>query len=211
MIYSRTAYGCDATGKHLYMIVIDKSTSRYYGASSGCSTTVMCQILKDLYPDVTEIINMDAGGSAQMMRYLVKTKQVEYTRDTGRATAGCIAFIGKPIASQDTLEPSQPSKNEQIEDEPQKDEEEPMEENKPQNQPEMSPVEGWNDPEPGAGTTIVERISALMSVKSIITLAFVGTYLAMVLQGQQVPSLFENILTMIVSFFFGYQFRKAEK
>lgn len=67
MIYSRTAYGCDATGKHLYMIVIDKSTSRYYGASAGCSTTVMCQILKDLYPDVTEIINMDAGGSAQMM------------------------------------------------------------------------------------------------------------------------------------------------
>ncbi|MBQ6278995.1 MAG: hypothetical protein IJK68_04675, partial [Muribaculaceae bacterium] len=31
MIYSRTAYGCDATGKKLYMIVIDKSTSRYYG------------------------------------------------------------------------------------------------------------------------------------------------------------------------------------
>jgi hypothetical protein len=161
--------------------------------------------------EVDSISIIDGGGSAQMMRYLVKTKQVEYTRDTGRATAGCIAFIGKPIASQDTLEPSQPSKNEQIEDEPQKDEEEPMEENKPQNQPEMSPVEGWNDPEPGAGTTIVERISALLSVKSIITLAFVGTYLAMVLQGEQVPSLFENILTMIVSFFFGYQFRKAEK
>lgn len=161
--------------------------------------------------EVDSISIIDGGGSAQMMRYLVKEKLVEYTRDTGRATAGCIAFIGKPIASQDTLEPPQPSENEQIEDEPQKDEEEPMEENKPQNQPEMSPVEGWNDPEPGAGTTIVERISALMSVKSIITLAFVGTYLAMVLQGQQVPSLFENILTMIVSFFFGYQFRKAEK
>ena len=67
MVYSRTAYGCDATGKKLYMIVIDKSTSRYYGTSNGCSTTVMCQILKDLYPDISEVVNMDAGGSAEMM------------------------------------------------------------------------------------------------------------------------------------------------
>ena len=67
MVYSRTAYGCDATGKKLYMIVIDKSTSKLYGTSAGCSTTVMCQILKDLYPDVMEVVNMDAGGSAQMM------------------------------------------------------------------------------------------------------------------------------------------------
>ena len=67
MVYSRTAYGCDATGKKLYMIVIDKSTSRYYGTSAGCPTTVMCQILKDLYPDISEVVNMDAGGSAEMM------------------------------------------------------------------------------------------------------------------------------------------------
>lgn len=66
-IYSRTAYGCDATGKHLYMIVIDKSTSKIYGPSAGCSTTVMCNILKDLYPNISEVVNMDAGGSAQMM------------------------------------------------------------------------------------------------------------------------------------------------
>lgn len=67
MVYSRTAYGCTADGKHLYMIVIDKSTSKLYGPSAGCTTTVMCQILKDLFPDVSEVINMDAGGSAQMM------------------------------------------------------------------------------------------------------------------------------------------------
>ncbi len=65
--YSRTAYGTDATGKKLYMIVIDRSTSKLYGYSSGCNTSVMCQILKDLYPDITEVVNMDAGGSAEMM------------------------------------------------------------------------------------------------------------------------------------------------
>ncbi len=67
MVYSRTGYGCSADGKHLYMIVIDKSTSKLYGNSAGCPTTVMCNILKDLYPDISEVINMDAGGSAEMM------------------------------------------------------------------------------------------------------------------------------------------------
>jgi len=67
MVYSRTGYASSADGKHLYMIVIDKSTSKLYGTSAGCPTTVMCQILKDLYPDISEIINMDAGGSAEMM------------------------------------------------------------------------------------------------------------------------------------------------
>ena len=66
-IYSRTAYGCNAEGTKLYMIVIDKSTSKQYGVSGGCSTAVMCTILKNMCPDVSEVINYDAGGSAEMM------------------------------------------------------------------------------------------------------------------------------------------------
>ena len=66
-VYSRTGYGCSADGKKLYMIVIDKSTHPQYGLSAGCSTTVMCQILKSLYPDVSEVVNFDAGGSAEML------------------------------------------------------------------------------------------------------------------------------------------------
>ncbi len=66
-VYSRTAYGCSADGRKLYMIVIDKSTHPQYGQSAGCSTTVMCEILKSLYPDVSEVVNYDAGGSAQML------------------------------------------------------------------------------------------------------------------------------------------------
>ena len=78
------------------------------------------------------------------------------------------------------------------------------------NEIEVSKDETWEDPEPKTNV-IVDRISALLSVKSIITLAFVFTYLAMVLKGIEVPDLFNNILTMIVSFFFGYQFKKAAK
>ena len=66
-VYSRTCYGTSADGKHLYMLVIDKSTSKLYGSSAGCSTAVACQILKALCPDVTEMANYDAGGSAEMM------------------------------------------------------------------------------------------------------------------------------------------------
>ena len=66
-IYSRTCYGASADGKHLYMIVVDKSTSPLYGLSWGCSTSHACQILKQMCPDVSTMVNMDAGGSAEMV------------------------------------------------------------------------------------------------------------------------------------------------
>jgi len=68
-VYSRTCYGSSADGKHLYLLVIDKSTSPLYGVSAGCPTAVACQILQQMCPDVTEIVNMDAGGSAEMMLF----------------------------------------------------------------------------------------------------------------------------------------------
>ena len=66
-IYSRTCYGASADGKHLYMLVVDKSTSPQYGISWGCSTSHACQLLRQLCPDVSTIVNMDAGGSAEMV------------------------------------------------------------------------------------------------------------------------------------------------
>ena len=68
-VYSRTCYGSSADGKHLYLLVIDKSTSPLYGPSAGCPTAVACQILQQMCPDVTEVVNMDAGGSAEMMLF----------------------------------------------------------------------------------------------------------------------------------------------
>ena len=65
--YSRTCYGTSADGKHLYMLVIDKSASKTYGNSVGCTTTTACEILRQMCPDVSEMVNMDAGGSAEML------------------------------------------------------------------------------------------------------------------------------------------------
>ena len=67
MVYSRTAYGTNATGDKLYMIVIDKSTSPRYGTSAGCTTAQMCQIMQSLCPQVWDVVNFDAGGSAEML------------------------------------------------------------------------------------------------------------------------------------------------
>ncbi len=66
-VYSRTCYGTSADGKHLYMIVIDKSISPLYGKSHGATTAQTCQILQQMCPDVNDMVNMDAGGSAEML------------------------------------------------------------------------------------------------------------------------------------------------
>ncbi len=63
--YSRCCYGTTADRKTLVSMVIDMSVDLVYGRSAGCNTLVMCDIMK--YFGCTNIMNMDAGGSAQMM------------------------------------------------------------------------------------------------------------------------------------------------
>lgn len=102
MVYSRTAYGCNADGTKLYMIVIDKSTHPEYGTSAGCTATVMCQLWKSLVPDLWNVANMDAGGSAQM---LVDGSVINYTTEgTPRAVAnGMMLFSTAPEVDNDVI------------------------------------------------------------------------------------------------------------
>lgn len=96
-VYSRTCYGASADGKHLYLIVIDKSTSPLYGKSAGCPTAVACQILQQMCPDVTEIVNMDAGGSAQMMVH----GQVINTTTEGTPRAIACGWLVEAVGEED--------------------------------------------------------------------------------------------------------------
>ena len=101
-VYSRTAYGCNADGTKLYMIVIDKATHSEYGKSAGCSTTVMCNILKYLVPDVWNVANYDAGGSAQMMIHGEVINKT--TETTPRAVAnGMMMFSIAPEEDNDEI------------------------------------------------------------------------------------------------------------
>ena len=85
-----------------------------------------------------------------------------------------------------------------------------MTETKPQETPEIEPVENWQDPEE-KDSIIVQRIAALLSVKSLITIFLTVIFGLLVLKGEELPDKFVSIYTMCISFFFGYQFKKAEK
>ena len=188
-----------------YCFVIRQPGGRYVLGLSDQELTPN-QIAQDFMSSTAleSVSFIDGGGSAQMMRYITKDKRVEYTRETPRATAGCIALIGalKPVQEPET-EP-QPA-------EPVESEEEPMAETKPTEQAEMTPVEGWQDPEPAPQDHIIlQRIASLMSVKSIITIFLTVVFGMLVLKGEELPDKFVSIYTMCISFFFGYQFKKAE-
>lgn len=85
-----------------------------------------------------------------------------------------------------------------------------MEEEKPQEQQELKPVEGWTDPEPQT-SIIKERIAALLSVKSIITLVLTYIFASLVIRQLEIPEFFQEIYKLIIVWFFGYQSGKAEK
>ena len=95
--YSRTCYGTSADGKHLYLLVIDKSASPLYGLSVGCPTADACQILKQMCPDVNEIVNMDAGGSAEM---LVRGEVINTTTET-TPRGVCCGWMVEAIGEED--------------------------------------------------------------------------------------------------------------
>lgn len=76
---------------------------------------------------------------------------------------------------------------------------------------EFEPInESWSDPEKTVGNTLLARLAALLSVKSIITLFLTVIFGLLVLKGEELPDKFVSIYTMCISFFFGYQFKKAE-
>lgn len=112
---------------------------------------------------------------------------------------------------EDSQIPSEPTENLPASPETGESEEIPMEPNKPAEFPEMEPVEGWTDPEPTPNDHIIlQRIASLMSVKSIITIFLTVVFGMLVLRGEELPDKFVSIYTMCISFFFGYQFKKAE-
>ena len=100
--YSKCAYGTNADGTKLYMLVIDMSIHPIYGKSAGCNTTVCCQLFKFLIPDLWNVSNNDAGGSAQMM--VGGTVINKTTETTPRAVAnGMMLFSTAPAEDADVI------------------------------------------------------------------------------------------------------------
>ena len=101
-VYSRTAYGNNQEGTKLYMIVIEMATNPEYGNSKGCTATVMCNIWKQFVPDLWNVANMDAGGSAQML--IGSSVANKTTEATPRAVAnGMMVFSTAPAEDADVV------------------------------------------------------------------------------------------------------------
>lgn len=150
---------------------------------------------------IDSIAFLDGGGSAQFGRWNGST--FEYVRDTGRQIPSAVAII----STAPVQEPSQDVENEPVQDETQKDEVTNMKDDTI----EFEPInESWSDPEKTVGNTLLARLAALLSVKSIITLFLTVIFGLLVLKGEELPDKFVSIYTMCISFFFGYQFKKAE-
>ena len=164
------------------------------------------QIAEDFrsVPNMESVQFFDGGGSAQFGRW--NGSAFEYVRDTGREVPSAFAIISK------TMPETKPTQ-----DETQKDEDEPMDEektpetgaNEPTTPAEPEPMPEWSDPEPQTGI-ITERIAALMSVKSILTLALTAVFAYLVIHQIAIPDLFNEIYKIVILFFFGYQTGKAQ-
>ena len=168
------------------------------------------------FPDCVNISFLDGGGSAQMGRW--NGRVFEYIRDTGREIPSVVAIYreanivdkpvftppiedNKPVTPEDPVETPEDNPVEEPEEKPA---EKPAEEEKPMNENDK-----WQDPE--TGKTIIDRIVALLAVKSIITLACLYTFVVLVLNDKVSPEQFMMVFSTVIAFYFGTTFQKGGK
>lgn len=189
---------CHHMSRYAFLI---RQTDGTYAAGLAAQDLTPDQIWEDMQtvPGVQQIAIIDGGNSACMMRYRVKDRRVEYLHDTGTPTAGCIAFISGNI--------SEPQ-NQAPQGETHESEEETMPEEKTQETSPVEIVDGWKDPEPQSNL-LKERLAALLSVKSILTLTLTLVFAYLVMKQIAIPDFFSEIYKLVVMFFFGYQSGKA--
>ena len=58
---------------------------------------------------------------------------------------------------------------------------------------------------------IMQRVAALLSVKSIVTVALTAVFAALALRGDVAGQDFMSVFLMVISFYFGTQSRKAQE
>ena len=161
--------------------------------------------------DMINIAFLDGGGSAQAGFWYNSRMNYEDPAKEHRKVPSAIAIYrpySEDVPEQQEPAPAETEPQQDQEEEPQ-DEGEPTEMEKPQETAEIKPQEGWTDPEPQTNV-IVARIAALLSVKSILTIALTAVFGYLVVNQIEVPEFFADIYKIVVLFFFGYQTGKLE-
>ena len=137
----------------------------------------------------------------------------KYIKEGDKRPIASVVVCGRVPSIQEQPEPVPVTPDEEPPEQivpPEESEDTPVEENKKEESvTEVIKDETWTDPEPKT-SVIVERIAALLSVKSLITIFLTVIFGLLVLRGDELPDKFVSVYTMCISFFFGYQFKKAE-
>lgn len=137
----------------------------------------------------------------------------KYVKEGDKRPIASVVVCGRIPSTPEQSEPTPVKPDEELPEQivpPAESEDVPVEENKKEESvTEVIKDETWTDPEPKT-SVIVERIAALLSVKSLITIFLTVIFGLLVLRGDDLPDKFVSIYTMCISFFFGYQFKKAE-
>lgn len=137
----------------------------------------------------------------------------KYVKEGDKRPIASVVVCGRIPSTPEQSEPTPVKPDEELPEQivpPAESEDVPVEENKKEESvTEVIKDETWTDPEPKT-SVIVERIVALLSVKSLITIFLTVIFGLLVLRGDELPDKFVSIYTMCISFFFGYQFKKAE-
>lgn len=138
----------------------------------------------------------------------------KYVKEGDKRPIASVVVCGRIPSTPEQSEPTPVKPEEEIPEQtipPVESEGTPVEDNKKEEMMEVIKDETWADPEPQpTSNIIVERIAALLSVKSLITIFLTVIFGLLVLRGDDLPDKFVSIYTMCISFFFGYQFKKAE-
>lgn len=173
----------------------------------------------DNFAGVKELILMDSGGSSQLLTWDNEEKVMRKRLYTERKLPNVFAIAKLKDASfepdpEDLVPKEEPIIVPVIDPEIKNDETEG--ENMKEKEPEIQIVDNpnWKDPdeinpELNPGRVILLNIANLFKVKSILTFAIVGTYLALLFIPREIPHFLETLVTMVAGMYFGSQINKS--
>ncbi len=161
--------------------------------------------------DMVNIAFLDGGGSAQAGFYY--DGKMNYDTGDGRPLPSVVSIFRK-FTNQAPVEPNVPTEP-NIPTEPDTNNKEDETVNDKENI-ELKPIQDWKDPdavnyELNPLTVILLNLANLFKVKSILTFAIVGAYIALLFIPREIPHFLETLVTMVVGVYFGTQIEKKSK
>lgn len=168
--------------------------------------------------DMVNISFLDGGGSAQGAFW--HDNAMDYVRKTTREVPSVLMIYrdfevvspGNPTTPD--IVPGEPETPEITPENPPESDDSGKDDEDMSNNLVPEKIPNWEDPdkinpELNPWTVILLNIANLFKVKSILTFALTGAYIALLFSNIEIPKFLETILTMVIGFYYGTQFEKT--